>query len=359
MLKIKTHVLQNLVSRANSGAGNNKMLPITSMMCIDCSDGAVTLCTTDATNYLYVSEKLEDNIYDLYVVVPQEQFSKLVSKITTDYVTLDVVNGVLDVTGNGIYHIELPLDESGNLVRYPNPLKGIDLVSDKSISLGSIKSVLRHNKPSLSTEMDVPCYTGYYMDESGVISTDTYTMCGNDLKLFEKPVLLSRELVDLLNVFVSDTISILDLGDNLVFFSPSCVVYGAKMREIGDYQVEALKGLLEQDFPYMVLLPRVSLINSLDRLNLFVGRYDKNKIKLSFEKDKLVLTSKNVSGLEEVEYSRATTVTDKFECYIDVDMLITQLGAQESDVIELYYGKDNAIKMVDGDVTLVLALDEE
>jgi DNA polymerase III sliding clamp (beta) subunit (PCNA family) len=358
MLKIKTHVLQNLVSKANAGAGNNKMLPITSMMCINSSNGVLTLCTTDATNYLYVSENLEDKTYDLYVVVPQEQFSKLISRITTDYVTLDVVNGVLDVKGNGIYHIELPLDESGNLITYPDPVKGIDLVSDKSISLGSIKSVLLHNKPSLSTEMDVPCYTGYYMDNSGVISTDTYTMCGNDLKLFDEPVLLSRELVDLLNVFVSDSINILDLGSNLVFFSPSCVVYGAKMKEIGDYQVEALKGLLEQDFPYMVLLPRVELINSLDRLNLFVGKYDKNKIKLSF-KDKLIITSKNVSGLEEVEYSRAVTVIGDFECYIDVDMLSTQLRAQEGDVIELYYGKDNAIKMVDGDVTLVLALDEE
>lgn len=363
MLKVKTHVLQNLVAKASNGASNNKMLPITSMMLISVvpslEEGKhnLTLATTDATNYLYVTDNV-DATDTMQVVVPQEQFSKLVSKITTDTISLEIENGKLIVEGNGKYQLELPLDEEGNLVQFPNPLKNVLIPLDKKISLASIKSILLHNKPALSTSMDVPCYTGYYMDKSGVITTDTYIMCGNDLGLFEKPVLLSRELVDLLDVFTSDTIGVGEKDNYLIFSSPNCVVYGVKMQGIEEYQVEALRGLLEQDFPNMVKLSRNRLINSLDRLNLFVGRYDKNKIKLDFTKEGLVISSKAASGKECIEYSDASSFGE-FTCYVDIEMMMAQLKAQECDIEELWYGRDNAIKLIDGDVTQVLALDEE
>ena len=361
MLKIRTHLLQSMVSKASRGASNNKMLPITGMMGIKVStqdeSSVLSLCTTDATNYLFISDNI-DLSEELEVVVPEEQFSKLVSKITTDTIGIEVTEDKLVVTGNGTYNIELPLDELGNPVKFPNPLANVSLTNSKTISLTSIKSILLHNKPSLAVDLDVPCYTGYYMDNSGVITTDIYTMCGNELRLFDKPVLLSRELVDLLDIFTSPEIEVMEMADKLVFASSNCIVYGTKMSEIGDYQVEALKSLLEQDFPCMVKISRNRLINSLDRLNLFVGRYDKNKIKLDFTNDGLVISSKAVSGRESIEYLDKVNFKE-FDCFIDIELLTTQLKAQECDSVELWFGIDNAIKMVDGDVTQVVALDED
>ncbi len=361
MLKVRTHLLQSMVLKASKGASNNKMLPITGMMGIkvvtEDDKSLLSLCTTDATNYLFISEPI-DLTDDMEVVIPEEQFSKLVSKITTDTIGLELTKDKLVVTGNGTYGIELPLDELGNPVKFPNPLEKLTLTNSRTISLGSIKSILLHNKPSLAIERDVPCYTGYYMDASGVITTDTYTMCGNEIKLFEEPVLLSREMVDLLDIFTTDKIEVMEFGNNLVFASPGCIVYGAKMNGIEDYQVEALKGLLEQDFPCMVKVSRNRLINSLDRLNLFVGRYDKNKIKLDFTKDALVISSKANSGTETIEYNDKVNASE-FYCYIDVEMFSTELKAQECDIVELWYGLPNAIKAVDGDVTQVIALDED
>lgn len=362
MLKIKTHVLQNLVAKASIGASNNKMLPITSMLGISVNstpenNSCLTLKTTDATNYLFVSDFI-DATDSFEVVVPQEQFSKLVSKITTETISLEIDNGKLIVEGNGKYQIELPLNEEGELVKFPNPLKDLVLLDSRQVGLNSIKSVLLHNKPALATSTDVPCYTGYYMDKGQVITTDTYIMCGNEIGLFETPALLSRELVDLLDVFNSTEINIFETDNNILFTSDNCMVYGVKMQGIEEYQVEALKGLLEQDFPSMVKLSRNRLINSLDRLNLFVGKYDNNKIKLEFSKDGLVITSKAASGKELIEYSENSNFSE-FTCYIDIEMMIAQLKAQECDIEEIWYGRENAIKLIDGDVTQVLALDEE
>lgn len=361
MVKIKTEVLQRMVASASKGAGNNKMLPITSMMSILVkrvgNESRLCLCTTDATNYLYVVEDI-DLVDEFYVVVPQEQFSKLVSKLTSEEVSLELVSGKLVVKGNGTYNIELPLDETGNLVRYPNPVANLNRDKVDSLGITTIKSILAHNKPALAKTKEVPCYSGYYMDKNGVLTTDTYVMCHNDLNIFEEPVLLSKELVDLLDVFTGNEVEVIDSGSSLVFVSSNYVVYGVKMQEVGDYQVKALMGLITQDFTSKVEVSRLELISALDRLSLFVGRYDKNMINLNFSENALNISSKATSGIESLPYLDKENFAE-FNCTIDIELFLSQIKAQDTDKVEIWFGRENAIKMVDGDVTYVVALGED
>ena len=55
-LTINAVKLQEMVSRASKGVGNNKLIPITSLNCIEVKDNVLTLITTDATNYLYITD---------------------------------------------------------------------------------------------------------------------------------------------------------------------------------------------------------------------------------------------------------------------------------------------------------------
>ena len=48
-LSIKTEKLKEMVSRSIKGVGNNKLIPLTSLMAIELKDGKLTLITTDAT----------------------------------------------------------------------------------------------------------------------------------------------------------------------------------------------------------------------------------------------------------------------------------------------------------------------
>ena len=110
-LTIKTVKLKEMVAKAVKGVGNNKLIPLTSLMAIELKDATLTLITTDATNYLYISE---DKVVgeDFYVVVDANVFSKLISKMTCEDVTLEIKSDIiaLQVKGNGTYKIELPLD---------------------------------------------------------------------------------------------------------------------------------------------------------------------------------------------------------------------------------------------------------
>ena len=52
---IKTTTLQEMIAKAIKGASNNKLIPLTSLMAIEVKDKVLTLTTTDATNYLYIT----------------------------------------------------------------------------------------------------------------------------------------------------------------------------------------------------------------------------------------------------------------------------------------------------------------
>ena len=355
-LTMNTSVLQSLVSRAMKGASCNRMIPLTGLMCIELKDHKLTLTTTDATNYLYVQEDKVDGD-NFYVVVQADIFSKLIARLTCEKVSLELKKHSLTVTGNGEYSIELPLDEEGELIKYPNPLANFVKGEATEINLSTVKLILNTAKVSLATTFDVPCYTGYFVGHK-IIATDTCQICGINIKLFDQPALISSEMMSLLDVMSNEKISAYRDADTMLFETPDCVVYGKTMDCLDDFQIDAIDDLLGEEFDSACRLPKNSLLQLLDRLSLFVGVYDKNGIYLTFTRDGLMITSKQANSSEIIKYLESDNFRN-FTCCIDIEMLRSLIKANTGDSIEMQYGEDNAIKLTDGNVTQILALLED
>lgn len=360
-LTIKTEKLKEMVSRAVKGAGNNKLIPITSLMAIEVKDNKVTLITTDASNYLYI---MEDKVVaeDFYAVVDADTFSKLVSKMTCENITLEIKDGlqVLEVKGNGTYKIELPLDEDGEAIKYPNPVEAENVFEYTSVGVlnkSTVQVILDTIKPALAVTLENPCYTGYYMGKQ-VVATDTYKIASMDVKLFDDAKLISPELLDLLSVMNAEKINVNVDGNNIIYRTPDCIVYGHFMEGIEDYAIDAIMDLVETSFTSFCSVSKNKLLQLLDRLSLFVGVYDKNAVYLTFTHEGLQVSSKAASGVEIIDYVASEDFKD-FTCSIDIQMLIQEVKAIQNDVIEMYYGEDNAIKMTDGNITIIIALLED
>ena len=356
-LTIATATLQNMVAKAMKGASCNKMIPLTGLMAIELHDHQLTLITTDATNYLYVREdKVEGD--DFYVVIQAEMFSKLISKLTCEKVSLELKDNVLLVSGNGKYSIELPLDEEGELIKYPNPIEGKTFVGDSNtVNLSTVKLILNTAKSALADTLEVPCYTGYYVGHK-VVATDTYKICGINIKLWDEPTLMSPEMMNLLDIFTDEKISVYRDENTMVFKSENCIVYGTLMDSIDDYQIDAIEGLLEQGFGSSCKLAKAQLLQLLDRLALFVSPYDKNGIYLTFTRDGLQIESKQANSVETIPYTESNDFRD-FTCCVDIEMLHSQIKANTGDGITIHYGEDNAIKITDGNVVQIVALLED
>lgn len=356
-LTIKTEKLKDMVSRAIKGVGNNKLIPLTSLMAIQLKEGKLTLITTDASNYLYI---MEDKIVgdDFYSVVDANVFSKLISKMTSDNVALTIKDGSLEIRGNGTYKIELPLDENGEYIKYPDPYSVMDDLKDcGEVNRTTISAILETVKPALAVTLDDPQYTGYYMGEQ-VVGTDTFKIASMDIQLFDEAKLISPELLDLIAVMRTEKIKVDMFGDDIIYSTPDCVVVGKIMEGLEDFAIDPIMELVDTEFDSSCSVSKSEMLSLLDRLSLFVGPYDKNAIDLTFTRNGLQVSSKATSGIETLDYVSSSNFTD-FTCSIDIQMLTQEVRSVSSDVIEMYYGEDNAIKIVDGIITIIVALLED
>ena len=356
-MTISTSTFQSMVAKAMKGASCNKMIPLTGLMAIELKDHTLTLITTDATNYLYISEhKVEGD--DFYVVVQAEMFAKLISKMTCEKISLELKDNNLIVKGNGKYSIELPLDEEGELIKYPNPLHNFYQESAPTeINLSTVKLILATAKAALANTLEVPCYTGYYVGDK-IVATDTYKICGINIPLFDEPALISPEMMSLLDIFTDETIYVERKDNVMLFETENCSVYGTLMDSLEDYQIEAIGNLLEQEFDSSCKIAKSALLQLLDRLALFVSPYDKNGVYLTFTKEGLQLESKKANSVEVIPYTESEKF-HAFTCCIDIEMFHSQIKANTGDIITIHYGDESAIKMTDGNVVQIVALLED
>lgn len=355
-LAVNTQKLKDMVSKSIKGAGNNKLIPITQFIGITKVGNTLRLTTTDATNYLYIQETIDESEEEFAVTVFVEQFSKIISKLTSETVSLAVKDNVLEVHGNGTYSIELPLDENGEIIKFPDPIANIKKADSKgSVSLADIKVILDSVKPSLATDMSNSAIVNYFIGDTA-LATDSYKIASFNKKVFDGEYLIAPELLDLFSVVSTDKINYKIVKDSIVFEAGDVTIYGKLMNE--EYPVDVLEKLLSEKFPSVCKINKQDFLNLLDRISIFVSKYDDKAIRLYFEKDGITVSNKNRSSNEKIEYKDSKKHKD-FDCVIDVEFLTTQIKAYASDVIEMHYGKENSIKLVDGNITQIVALNEK
>lgn len=364
-LKLNTAKFQNMVAKAVRGASMSNEFSITHNMAIQLKDNVLTLITTDNVHYLYIKES---NVVgdDFYVVVPITKFSKLISKLTCEDVELELKQSEKDtdkliVHGNGRYAIDLEYDENGELIEFPDPMSEDDGESwNKSeIKLSTIKLILSTARPAILPFSDVTAsspYTGYYMGDR-IVATDSYKICGVDIKVFDDAKLLPQALVNLFDVMAREDISIKYNDDTVIFSTDDVVIYGHTHEGLSNYKIDAISSLLDEKFPSSCKIDKSLLIQMLERLSLFVDSLDKNSVYLTFTKDGLIVSNKRDKGEEIIPYLDSQNFKD-YTCCLDIDMFKAQVRAYPIDNIEILYGK-NSLKFVTENVKQVVALADD
>ena len=356
-IELNTSKFKEMVGRAVKGASFKSILPITAMMAIELKDNCLTLTTTDYTNYLYIREdKIEGD--DFYAVVLVDTFAKLISRMTCETIKLIMRSNALEVQGNGKYLIDLQQEDDGSIIRFPNPMDGVEFEPlEDNIHLSTVLSVLNTAKSALATTLEVPCYTGYYCGER-IVATDSQKMCGMEIQLWDEPRLIPPQLMNLLAVMTAEDISVDSYEDQLVFSSSDCTIYGRTLEGIEEFDIEAINGALDQEFPSSCKLKKSHIIQLLERLSLFVTSNDDGAVNLHFTKKGLEFSSKAMSGIETIDYVESENF-EEFSGIINVQQFLTMIKSLAGDLVELHYGIENAVKLVEGNTILELCLEFE
>lgn len=355
-MNISTTKLQNLVTKAIKGAGFNKLLPITGMIGITFTDSNIGFSTSDGTNYLYLRDKLDSILGDIFdVTVDADIFAKLVAKLSSDTTELTVSDNKLIVTANGIYKLPLCMSDSGEPLHYPALDKD---EAETSAILGKlspavISTIISTLKPTLSSNVSTP-YANYLFTDY-VVSTDRTMLNAymTDERLLSQDMLFSREFVDLLGLADCDVE--IRQSNYLVADAGDMMIYSKANTDATDFNKKGTQAMLDMQYDSYCKLKKSALVPLLERISLFVGDYGATAIRLNFNEQGLEVTSNSDAGAELIEYMESKDFKET-SIKIDVNKFLTQLKAYQSDAIDLYYGNKMSIRLKDGDVIQVIAL---
>lgn len=360
-MRIKTEQLKTLVSKASVGVGGNKLIPITELMGIKSGNGKMLLETTDGDNYVYVDSDV-DTKDGIEVVVFAEQFAKLIGKLTSEYVSLDIEDGNLVVKANGTYTIELPLDENGEMIKYPDPISSVVRdVESCEVSIADVKNAVDVAKSSLATTLERPALTNYYVGDS-IFATDGCIVTEYRTKLFNAEQMVSPKFMDILSSFTTSSANVEILDDCIIAKSDGMSVYCKVTEDTGDYALDEVKQFVGTKFNNQCKVDKSQLVSAIDRIALFVDKYDNDAIRLEFENDSIIVSNVKSGSSEQIEYKeRKTKNKKKFEpseVYINASMLMEQLKAYPGEVITIEHGTDFAISLVSEQTTQIVSLME-
>lgn len=374
MITVRTTKLKQMISKAIKGSTNNLSYPMSSMINIYGYDKKIELTTTDGNNFLVVKSEIDDVIEEEFMVaVPIDTFSKLVMKTTSEFISLDFDNNVnvLQIVGNGTYHIGLEYDaDEDEVVTFTAPIMTSNIKESFDIDSIKIKNAIATNESSLLPLTQNVTYsnrnyfalTGYYMQPDSVISTDSVVITESKNHLFNTPILISKSLMSLLSLIDEEQIHI-DIYDDditLVATSNAITIVGQLMSEIDAYPIDAITPLFNESYPYMCEVPKQYLIDVLDRMLLFIGLNDDNEIMLNFTANSLLITNKSKNASEFIPYIKPnTSYVSDFICLVNIQTLFAQIKSHNSDSLEVFYGKDNAIKVNSNNLSqIILTLED-
>ena len=352
-MKIGTSLLQEMVSKAIKGAGMNKMIPITSLLGIEIKSGILTLMTTDGSNHLRISSKLEGDSTDFYTIVNADTFAKLIGKTSKESIELTNEPNYLVVKGNGTYKLDVPVNEDGDIIRFPEP-EAVASVYSKEIGCEKLKNIINSAKASAAKTMEIPCLTGYYLADK-IVTTDRQMVCYIDDKLLEEPVLISSQTAELLQILDGENVTILKDNTKLAFKTASVEIYARELEGKDIYPVEPIENLAKLGYDSSIKVNKQDLLNILDRMALFVNDYDKNGVFLKFSVSGLEIRSQKSNAVESIA-TPETNARPEFECLADIEMLKSQVQTITADLVEIHYGQKTSIKLVEGNITLVMSL---
>lgn len=354
---MNTKELQSLTVKASKCASNSKYNALTSLLNVVLEDGTISLTTTDSNNFFTVRKK-DVSGDNLSFTVNVNLFTRLIAKMSSENIRVNVTSDMISITGNGTYKIPIQLDVDGSEIKYPkHEINNPEFSGEVKTSV--LKAISQYNKPSLATTLEKPFLTRYMCVEDCVISGDEYNICRLNLNTFGTDVLISPVVIDLLCMSDEEDIDFKIYENNILFETDSMKLFAMLADGADEYPVDRIKSITtEIEYPSDCVLPKTALINAIDRLSLFIDDDDQNGLYMTFTKDGVKLESMKNSGIESVSYQGSNNFKD-FTCCVGVESFRKQLVSRAGESVHIYYGDEATLTIKEGNIIQVISLQED
>lgn len=348
-MKVKTKVMKDLLDTAKRVKSNN-YLEISNFYELDFSDKGLKLTATDGANYLEVTTDGVTTDEPTTIIVKSEQLSKLVDKTTTEEMTLTVKDSYLEVRGNGIYKVELFVDED-----YPKITVRGEIIEE--VDTKSLQHAIECTTGCKSVNTSDGVLFSYLLRNEKLIAADSIKIGYAELPGFKSEVLISPALGKMIPALDSTVtrVEIDRIEQKIKFTGDNVVISGALMEGANEYP-DAMS-VLEFNFPYSCRIDSESMIGAINRLRLFVGIYDDKQIDITFTKEGMVISTKDGS-YEIIAYKEGiNTITEDITRTVDATLLLDIINSITEPIFTLSTSQDLLKFEADEDIYILATIE--
>lgn len=351
-MKVKTSILKDML-RAVNGCKPSKLLEITNYYELDFSVGGLSLRATDGINFITINypTECEDK---MTAIVKADQFSKLINKTTEDTVTLNLTDSYLEVKGNGTYKVEIVSDEV-------YPTLNIDVDKEFNVTYTTLSNGITGGAKAKSTSPNDGALYSYLLRDNQIITADAIKVYSteldgeylDDVELLIPPTLASLlQSIDVENIIFKinkDCTLLRAIGQNVI-------ITGALQEGAAEYP--NVMPLLNSKYPYTCEVDVKQVLQALDRLNLFIGLYDKGIIDVVFSDTNMTIATSSKS-IEAIEYTKPIDLSEPFVISVNSGYMKDLFSAVDEPNVKVEFGTEETIKLCTKDSIMLLATADE
>lgn len=366
---LQTDVLNKSCEKILAAVDSNVLNSITETLEIKCENGVFSMAVTNREYYVNIKFDADTDEH-IHATVDAILFLKLIGKVTSSTIELATDDTSLLIKCNGNYKLPL-IYEDDHLLEIPEI--SMDTKTEEfSISGDVLNSIVDFNSKELGKgSITAPIQRLYYVDSSGCI-TFTTGACLNNFNIdTHAKLLMNDKIVRLFRLFKKDQTISASIGYKQFNESTTSMVIklisdGVTISAILNsddtllqkYPVTAIRNRIKDEYPYSVSLNKNSIIQSIERLMLFVNKNNTNLdeylIKLTFQKDSLSISDYKGTNIENVSYMNDVSFDSTYEAFIDSRDFTKTLQSCTGQLTQLYFGNNQAFLIKEGNINWVI-----
>lgn len=364
-MKIRLETIQKPCSTISAAVDAKSISQLTEVLELEVVNNVLQISVTNKEYFVTINVPV-DNPENLHATVDAELFTKLVSKITTEYVQLFVTDKFLVIEGNGTYKLPLIFEDSVMMV-LPR-IEVNNVTSEFDVSSELLNSIMTAN----SRQLDVGVISNavqkyFYIDNRGAI-TFTSGATVNNFELAEDvKLLLNSRIVKLFKLFENEQVHFKygteNLSDEIIQTRMSLTTPTVSLSAIlscddtmlKSVPVTRIRGLASGELPYTISIPRANLLETLERFSLFSQDAMLSSACLEFNRDYLTVSDNKKNSIEKVQYETPNNnISEPYSTMIDIIEFTKMLDSNRTKTVHISFGNNSAILLVSNNVTNVI-----
>ena len=354
-ITLKSEELKDICSKILTAVDSNGLSEVTETLELILADKILYLNVTNREYFVKI-KLLTEVEGEFHATVHAELFLKLISKITTELVTLEIEDNNLLVSGNGKYKLPMVYEGSDLLI-----LPKIEIGNETNsftIPGSTLNSIYTYNSKQFAMGNIVnPIQSLYYVDEQGAITFTTGATV-NKFTLAEPiKLLFNSKLVKLFKLFKKEDIQFKigqdQVSEEIVQTKVKFISSGIELTailpmndsEVQKVPVQAIRERAFKDYDNIVVINREELLQTINRLSIFV--YSSTSIDrtfgiFEFGPDEVVIKDINKVNSEKVKYSNSIALAENYICVMDFNDIKLVLETTNDEFINLSFGDHQA-----------------